>query len=138
MVSFNWNNGGSMTPKKMLKIISELGTSVEDNGHVVAFQFQGVPITLVFDTNADRMRLISPILKEADLEPEQLQAAMEANFHTALDARYCIANGVVWSAFIHPLSPLTDDLMRSAIRQVAVANLSFGADYNSGELVFQG
>lgn len=127
-----------MTPKSMMAIIRETGTDIEQDRNVTGFKFQGVPITLVFDTNADRMRLISPIMEEGDLSEGQLAKAMEANFHSALDARYCIANGVVWSAFIHPLSPLTKDLMRSAIRQVAVANLTFGSDYTSGDMVFNG
>ncbi len=31
---------------------------------------------------------------------------MIANFHTALDARYAISDGVIYAAFIHPLSSL--------------------------------
>ncbi len=31
---------------------------------------------------------------------------MQANFDTALDARYAIAKGALWSTFIHPLSDL--------------------------------
>jgi len=34
---------------------------------------------------------------------------MQANFDSALDARYAIAKGKLWSAFIHPLSELNEE-----------------------------
>ncbi|MBT8112371.1 MAG: hypothetical protein KJO81_07150 [Gammaproteobacteria bacterium] len=49
------------------------------------------------------MRVIVPIVKVADIEEGELLRLMQANFDSTLDARYSVANGVVWSAFIHLL-----------------------------------
>jgi len=69
---------------------------------------------------------------------EQILECMKANFDRALDARYCINQGVVWSAFIHPLGSLTPDLFFSAVSQVGTARATFGTDYSSGHLLFRG
>ena len=53
-----------------------------------------------------------------------------------LDAQYATNEGVLYSAFIHPLSPLTDGEARSAIDQVANLALTFGTTYQSGNLIF--
>ena len=128
-----------MTPTRMLEIVRQEATEVHAHGgNVVEFTFDNVSITLIYDENADRMRLVSAICKESELAEGQLEKAMQANFHSALDARYCISNDVVWSAFIHPLSDLSSQLLRSAIRQVAIAKLSFGDQYTSGFLRFGG
>lgn len=63
---------------------------------------------------------------------------LEANFHSALDARYATSDGVLYAAFIHPLSPLTEAEVRSAVAQVASLVRSFGTTYSSGELVYGG
>ena len=102
------------------------------------FTCQGVRQMLIYDVRADRMRIISPIVATEDLKPGQLAKAMEANFHTALDARYAVSNGAVWAAFIHPLSDLTEHELRAALRQVANAKTTFGTTYSSGDLVFPG
>ena len=84
------------------------------------------------------MRLVSPILPEDKLSPEHRTAVLRANFHTALDARYAVGNGVLFATFIHPLSSLTDRDLKSAIRQVSSLVRNFGTTYSSGELVFPG
>ena len=61
---------------------------------------------------------------------------MEANFHSALDARYAISDGILWAAFIHPLQELTKDQVISAISQVYSTVQTFGTYYSSGELSF--
>ena len=137
MVSWNWNSS-PMTAACMLRIVSRIGDAVEIEGNVVQFRCEQVPITLIFDENADRMRLISAVRSMDEVKDDEVQRAMEANFHSALDARYCISDGILWAAFIHPLSDLSNELLESAIRQVAIANLSFGSDYTSGLLKFGG
>lgn len=102
------------------------------------FLFRGVPIVCISDKTHNRMRLVSPIMKEAELTDAQKDNLLRANFHTALDARYAAGNGVLWSAFIHPLGSLTNDDLKSAIRQVATLVATFGTSYSSGELLFPG
>jgi len=61
---------------------------------------------------------------------------MEANFHTALDVKYAVADGMIWVAYIHSLSPLTDDQLISALGQVRSAAITYGTIYTSTDLVF--
>jgi len=126
----------AMTAPGLLSVINEVAEEVEVSGNTVQFTFQGVLMILIHDHNADRMRLVSPIIETKNLEAGMLEKAMEANFHSALDARYATADGSVWSVFIHPLSDLQASFFKSAIRQVATARVTFGDQYTSGALVF--
>ena len=127
-----------MTPEKMLRIIADECEDVKEDKNVVEFTFRGVQLVLVYDVNADRMRIISVVCDVENLKPGELEKAMQANFHSALDARYAFSNETVWAAFIHPLSEMTERFLRSAIRQVAMAKVTFGEEYSSGELYFGG
>lgn len=126
----------AMTPATMIAIIDELSQDVEVDGPMVRFVRHQTPVVLIHDVAADRMRLVSPIIAVSDVSEAELVMAMQANFHNALDARYAISNDLVWSAFIHPLSSLDEDLFRSAIDQVVVARNTFGEEYTSGTLAF--
>ncbi|MBV1910923.1 MAG: hypothetical protein KUG78_16610 [Kangiellaceae bacterium] len=127
-----------MNPEKLYQIILSYAQDVEIKGNVIAFEYQNVSLICVWDANADRMRMLSPIANRSELTLNMVDAAMEANYHTVLDARYAVGDGVLYSAFIHPLSPITEQEVQSAIRQVAIAALTFGSSYSSGELVFPG
>ncbi len=127
-----------MSVERMLSNAEGMCDSLSAEGNVVELSYRSVPMVLVYDLAADRMRIVSPIVEVQDLEPGQLEAAMTANYHTALDARYAIGNDVVWAAFIHPLADLSERLLKSAIHQVAMARATFGEHYTSGELVFGG
>ena len=100
--------------------------------------FDTIRAQIITDENADRMRVIVPILKVTDIEEGELLRLMQANFDSALDARYSVANGVVWSAFIHPLSSLSDEEFISGLAQAMTAATTFGSTYSSGALIFRG
>ena len=63
---------------------------------------------------------------------------MQANFDTALDARYAIAKDTLWSAFIHPLHSLDDEAFLLGLGQVVNLVNTFGSSYTSGLLIFRG
>ncbi len=126
------HSGVAMTPRQLLRCL-ETHTEVECvEGNVVEFSWQEMDLILVYDTHDDRMRIMTPIAALEDLEAGQMDMAMDANFHDLYDARYAVSDDIVWSLFVHPLSSLTDELLLSAIKQVAMAKLSFGSDYQSG------
>lgn len=100
------------------------------------FSINEISIIVLADPNANRMRIFSPVMDAAELTPEQIQKMMLANFHTALDARYAIANGSVVTTFIHPLSSLQERDLLSALNQVSSLAATFGTSYTSGELLF--
>jgi len=137
-ISNSFADSGKMDPERLHQVIANYSENTKVNGNVIVFEYQKVTLYCVWDANADRMRMLSPIANRADLTDEMLEAAMQANYHTVLDARYAVGDGVLYSAFIHPLSPITQQEIESAIRQVATAAVTFGSSYSSGELVFPG
>lgn len=100
------------------------------------FIHDGIPMACLTDPGYDRMRIIAPITELADLDDATKDAVLEANFHTALDARYGSSNGLLFAAFLHPLSSLEDNLARSALDQVASLVHTFGSHFTSGEVEF--
>ncbi|RKY90141.1 MAG: hypothetical protein DRQ01_09670, partial [Ignavibacteriae bacterium] len=72
------------------------------------------------------------------LEKEVLLDCLVDNYHTALDVKYAVSNDVMWSVFIHPLSPLTEGELKSAIEHVYFAVTTFGSTYTSTQLFFGG
>jgi|CXWL01.1.fsa_nt_gi hypothetical protein len=121
-----------MTQERMHAIVAEAAQEVRVQGNVVTFRLGETQVIGVSDPSADRMRFIAPIKPVDESNPEELLASMYANFHTVLDARYAISNGILFAAFLHPLSPLTREQVLSAMRQVALARETFGGAYSSG------
>ena len=105
-----------------------------ENGQLL-FDFAGVTMSLLADPTNDRMRIIAPIAEVNQLDEGELEKMLIANFHTALDGRYTISNGIVFAAFIHPLSSLPKRDFRSALQQVSQLVKNFGTSYSSGDLL---
>ena len=130
----------AMTIDRMDALIGAIGDEVERlEGHNVwRFSVEDVVLTVIADPSQDRMRVVSAIAP-ADAVPEDLMLRlMQANFDSALDARYAVARGNLWAAFIHPLSPLTDEQFISGVGQTANLVNSFGGSYSSGGVTFGG
>ncbi len=137
VISLNsYSKENQMTIETMVNIVNTMANSVKLNNNIIEFSYRNVNMTLIFDENADRMRIISPIMKKNKANPIQIEHAMAANFHNTLDIRYALSNNVIWSAFIHPLSDLSESLLISAIDQVAIARLTYGKTYSSGKLSY--
>ncbi|MEL6198840.1 MAG: hypothetical protein AAF545_07335 [Pseudomonadota bacterium] len=128
----------AMTVDRIETIIERLDEDYERNGNSILFSFAERQILLVSDPAADRMRIMIPVNDAAALDPEELMRLMQANFDSALDARYAIANGTLWSTFLHRLSTLTEIDFLSGIGQTINTADSFGTSYSSGEFVFGG
>ena len=107
----------------------------QQKGHV-EFTYKNVKMALISDVKHDRMRIISAIAKYSTLSAEMKDAVMESNFHLAIDARYAVLDDVLYTAYIHPLSPLTEQELESALNQVSSLALTFGTTYTSGMLRF--
>lgn len=120
--------------------LDELYTSVSDSiqGRQGAWQFyvKEVQMISITDSIHNRMRIISPIADASVLSDDLIKAAMIANFHTALDVKYAVTDGVLWSVFIHPLKELSEHQVRDALSQVYNANITFGTTFASTGLTF--
>jgi len=123
---------------KLLALVQALDEEAEFSPNGATFKLADTALTLVFDVNADRMRLVSAIGTEGGLSEAQLRRLMQANFDSALDARYAIAQGLIWSTFIHPLSSLTQEDFISGIAQTVSLAQTYGTTFSSGAVVFGG
>ncbi|MEM7743268.1 MAG: hypothetical protein AAF409_06110 [Pseudomonadota bacterium] len=127
-----------MTPERMVEIATALDAETQFSGNLISLTVAEIPVLIVFDAVADRMRAITPIRSAEGLSSDDLMRMMQANFDTALDARYSVAKGKLWATFIHPLSTLDNESLISGIGQVANLALSYGSTYSSGALTFGG
>lgn len=125
-----------MTLEQLEQVLRETADEIEGEDGRWQLRLGEVALACMTDLRFDRMRIIAPIAEVDEVSEEIREACLEANFHTALDARYATSDGVLYAAFIHPLSPLDDDLAESAIRQVANLVETFGTTFSSGALVF--
>lgn len=127
-----------MTQDEMEKIISNHVDVVEqEKGHII-FNYKKIKMAILSNVQHDRMRIIAPITEYSKLTAEQKDTIMEANFHKALDARYASSNGILYSAYIHPMSTLSQSELEDALKQVATLATTFGTSYSSGSIVFGG
>jgi hypothetical protein len=127
-----------MTAIRMSELVLRVDENAINDGSTWYFNIIGLDAVLVFDIEADRMRVLIPIENTGDLSKDELLRLMQANFDSALDARYAIAQGQLWGAYIHPLSTLTDEEFLLGIGQTANVVASFGSSYSSGMFVFGG
>lgn len=129
---------GLMTAERLGSLIERIDPNAQKNGNSYLFTVQDRQLQVVYDEAADRMRILTPIIPIEDLPDGLYERLLQANFDAVLDARYAIANGGIWSVFIHRLSSLTDEDFISGVAQTAIAAQTFGTSYTSGAFVFGG
>ena len=86
--------------------------------------------------NANRMRIVAFIAHEADLDQAELYKLMEANYHSALDARYALTDGQLVSLFLHPFEELTATQFVLGLFQTITCAKTFGTSYSGGTMIF--
>lgn len=127
-----------MTLERLDRLIRSIDSEARRQDSQWQFKVGDVALVAIADGKADRMRVMLPAAKADALTREVLYRALQADFDAALDARYAIANGVVWTVFLHPLGSLHEEDFLSGMAQVIVAAQTFGTTYTSGSLVFGG
>lgn len=120
------------------EVISTLDGEAQRSGNNWQFTIEERMLIVVTDASAGRMRIITPIAESANLPREALERLMQANFDTALDARYAIGQGAVWGAFVHPLDSLTTRDFASGVLQTKSLADTFGTTFSSGALNYGG
>ncbi len=120
------------------KALKEIDETIEREGNTWQFQIDETQILVVTDPLAERMRIMVPIIEAETLNTEILERLMQANFDSALDARYAIANGILWGTYIHPLTGLEEGQFLSGLGQTISIVQTFGTSFSSGAVVFGG
>lgn len=128
----------TMTIAQMDKIFKSAADSVRGDQGRWQIKYKEIWIYVITDVNNNRMRIIAPIAKVDELEEKHFIKSLEANFHTALDIKYAISDGLMWSIFVHPFKELTSHQITDALSQVYSGVATFGYTYSSGELMFPG
>ncbi len=130
--------GQNMDNSSLQEIIQKNADTVGGVPGNWKFLYKEIPMLCVTDETNNRMRIISPITESSNLDKDLLLDSMTANFHSALDVKYAISNGILWSAYIHPLKELSSEQVESAMSQVYYAAKTFGTTFSSTELIFGG
>ena len=128
----------AMTPEHLGELVQRIDENAQQDANRWFFTVDETEVVLIFDSAADRMRIMVPIAEAGALEDEELRRLLQANFDTALDARYAIAQGILWGTFIHSLSGLSDEEFLVGVGQTVNVSTSFGTTYSSGVLMFNG
>ncbi|OEK06054.1 hypothetical protein A8C32_18650 [Flavivirga aquatica] len=125
-----------MNNEKLEMIYTKASDSIKGQSGAWQFYIKQIPLMSITDANHNRMRIISPIADSNNLSDELIKAALVANFHTALDVKYAVSDGILWSVFIHPLKELSEFQVKDAVSQVYQANINFGSTFASTSLTF--
>lgn len=132
------DQAGIMSNDQLEKIIRKIDAQVEGRSGFWRFTVAERELLVITDENANRMRILTGVVEVKEIDEERLTRLMQANFDSALDARYAIARGVLWSAFLHPLSTLDERDFVSGIAQVVSLAVTYGSTYSSGGITFGG
>ena len=122
----------------MAEVIEALDSEAKRTGNNWELSIGDTFILVVTDPANRRMRVMTPIAPAEALPEEALMRLMQANFDTALDARYAVAQNLLWGTFIHPLDGLTTREFASGILQTKTLADTFGTTFSSGALSFGG
>jgi len=118
--------------------VRKVGKQVQGVPGRWVFAADDVPMLVLTDEQHDRMRVMADIGPAEQLTKDDLLKMMQANFDRALDARYAVFQGRIWSVFIHPLGSVTEPQFLSAVRQVHGCVKNYGTTYSSGDMQFGG
>jgi hypothetical protein len=127
-----------MDNRRLQELIEQVADDVEGGTGHWQFDLEGFQTIVITDEEADRMRIIVPVAAMEEVDADRMKRIMQANFDSALDARYSIAKGILWSAYIHPLSVLSDHQFVDGLAQTVNLAATYGTTYSSGALVFGG
>ncbi len=127
-----------MDNERLRKILNQTATILSDSPGCWRVEYQRRKLIVITDEQEDRMRIMTPVVRDFQLQEADLQVVLVANFDRALDARYAIAGGYLWAVFVHPLTDLTERMLIDAIGQVRDLAHNFGHSYASSPLVFTG
>lgn len=127
-----------MSNARMHEIFTEEADEMEGEQGVWQLSYGGRLLLVITDSSANRMRIFTPVFEQTMVAEGQMEKMLEANFHSALDAKYSLYEGYVMSVFTHPLKELNKGQLVDAMRQVVILADTFGTTYQSTDMIFGG
>ncbi len=127
-----------MSNQKLDELIRQITPHVEGQLGYWQFNVDGRDLLVITDERHNRMRIMSPVTSQDKLDADELARLLEANFGSALDAKYALRDQTLWSVFTHPLGELSDEQFLDCVAQVANLANNFGHSYASSNLIFGG
>ena len=131
-------NVPEMTLEQLGRIAAALDPDAVRRGHGWRMRIGGRITLLTADEAAGRLRAMVPIRSASQLGADDLRRMMQANFDSALDGRYAIARGIVWSVFVRPLRGLDKDQLIAGLAQTVMLARTYGTLYSGGGMQFGG
>jgi hypothetical protein len=125
-----------MTQARMEQIFGDQVDAIEGPSGAIRTIVDEVEIYLISDPTSDRMRLLAWVADVNRVDPRIVNVLLQANFYRTLDARYAVSEGIVFSAYLHPISTLSREELISGFDQVLALAKNFGTTYSSGKLDF--
>ena len=107
-----------------------------DPTDVWLFMAGDVQVMIQTQESANRIRIVAFIGEAGDLDSDDLRELLEANYHSALDARYAIAEGHLVAAFLHPFEELCSEQFVLGLYQVISCAETYGGANSGGTLFF--
>lgn len=136
--TFSFTQQEEMSNELMDEIFREKASQVEGGDGVWQVHLGDFILLVITDESNNRMRIFTPIIEEKDMKEGDRKKMLEANFHSALDAKYGLYNEFVVSLFTHPLRELTKPQLIDAMYQVANLANTYGTTFSSTGLIFGG
>ncbi|MFT4760813.1 MAG: hypothetical protein ACI9XO_004978 [Paraglaciecola sp.] len=127
-----------MTEEKLDETIRREAQGVKGKLGNWTMEYGKTPLVIISHAEANRMRIFAPVIEAKEMKCGEMEKMLEANFHSALDAKYCLYEGMVISVFTHPLKELTEEQLVDAMRQVVLLSATYGTTYSSTDLIFGG
>ncbi|SEK98777.1 hypothetical protein SAMN05421666_2884 [Roseovarius nanhaiticus] len=122
--------------ERLGQLVEALDPGAQAQGNGWRMVIEGQIVLLTTDPAAGRLRAMVPIRAADSLEAPELDRMLRANFDTALDGRYAISSGLVWSLYASPLAGLGKAQLISGLAQVVTLARSYGGAYSSGVMQF--
>ena len=132
------NLAPGMTNTRMGKLLEKEAQATEGVPGNWQVLYKDRLMLIITDESNNRMRIFSPIIAETEMESGEMKKMLEANFHSALDAKYSIYEGYAISVFTHPMKELTKEQFLDALGQVYTLAENYGTTYSSTLLIFGG
>ena len=127
-----------MTNDRLDGLIRQTSKTVKGEAGYWQIKIGGRDVLVITDARHNRMRIMSPVAAQDQLDKDELIRLLEANFGSALDSKYALRDQTLWSVFTHPLAELSDEQFLDCMAQVANLADNFGRFYASSNLIFGG